>query len=486
MSRLDAITNREFDVLIIGAGIYGATLAYHAASAGLSVALIDKGDYGSGASANSLKILHGGIRYLQQADIPRMRESIRARRDAFIHLPHLTRPARFLAPVGKGLKRSSLAYRLAGWMNDCIGMDRNFGPSRSHHLGRTEVWNKKAIMRHCPALQAYDGALCWGDGFIENTERYTMAYILSAISGGCTALNYIKAIELLRHEGRVTGVAVADADNSETGEIRARLVVNTSGLWQTSLQLSDREPAQAVEWLRAWNIVVRKKWFGDYGVGLDGTINGTRRNFFFAPWGHHTLIGTVYDAIDPARDSLTLTRADILRFIHDINLIYPDAKLSLEDVTFAHAGIQPGMAGMPQEPARRSLEIKRWDAHLVAVQGVKYTTASMQSRALCKEITRFLGKGKCARPLLLPVGGAFSAATLEDLVRMAIVDEQARHLDDIILRRASIGTTGYPDEALIQRICNLAGPLWGYSATSMERERERLKQSYRQLGLNCP
>ncbi len=181
MNRLGLLTSTAWDVLVIGGGIYGATIADATARAGWRTALVEQNDYGAAASANSLKILHGGLRYMQQADLRRMRDSIRARSDGLRSFPHLTRPALFLAPTGKGLKRSALAYHIAARINDLVSFDRNRNMPHTHRLPRTRVLSKKEWARLLPDSNlAPRSALQWPDGFIENTERYTLEYILRA------------------------------------------------------------------------------------------------------------------------------------------------------------------------------------------------------------------------------------------------------------------------------------------------------------------
>ena len=209
LRRWSAAADTTFDVLVVGGGIHGATVACRAAQAGLSVALMEKGDYGEAASANSLKILHGGLRYLQQLDIRRVRESIAARRDGLASLPHLARPAHFIAPTGKGLKRSAAAYHVAALLNDLFAYDRNRGLLSSHHLPPTRVVGPRELAGLLPSgsLPARH-ALSWSDGWIENTERYTLAYVMSARAAGAAVFNQARAVEWMQSGGLVTGARV--------------------------------------------------------------------------------------------------------------------------------------------------------------------------------------------------------------------------------------------------------------------------------------
>lgn len=484
MARIDALADRQFDLLIIGAGIYGATLAYYAASAGLSVALIDKGDYGSGASANSLKILHGGLRYLQSLDLIRMRQSIRARRDAFINLPHLTRPATFVVPVGTSLTRSAAAYRVATGLNDVISFDRNRGVPASHYTPRGTVWSRNKLAHECPALKNYGGALVWSDGMIENTERYTLAYVLGAAGLGAVTMNYVKATGLLRSGERIIGARVKDVDEADEGEVKAALTINTAGLWMDELCPEKTMRPGPRGWLRAWNIIAKKQWFGPYGVGLDGPVKVAatgeikRRNFFFAPWRGHTMIGTVYDPVDPARDQVGLASSDLERFTGEINQLFPAAELCPDDITYAHVGIQPAhekSSGVfTAEPANRMSFIDRRQLGYLAVQGVKFTTAAVHMRELTLSLLDHLGKpgqpdqGENLYRTPLP-----DDTPLDLLVKQAVEHEQARHLDDILLRRTGIGSAGRPDSSVIERIGSYGAEKMGWDNNKASKEKHR-------------
>jgi glycerol-3-phosphate dehydrogenase len=375
------LDSNVFDVLIVGAGIYGATLASAAARAGLSVALIDKGDYGEGASANSLKILHGGLRYLQSMNLPRMRESIWARRDGFRQLPHLVRPVPFIAPVGDKITRSRAAYKVAGFLNDLISFDRNDGLPPSHHIPRTRTISGDELKRLVPALAAHrKGALLWHDGLIDDTEQYTLSYVHSARDAGACIANYIKAEGLIIKDCRVTGVKAREAKGGEPFEIRAKITVNTTSAWRHDWTGLPESAQRKQNWVRAINVVTSRNWFGEYGVGLD---NGSR-NLFFAPWRGGTMIGTMYDPFQPPADNCRVSEGDLSRFVDEINAVYPDANFKPEDISLVHAGILPAKPTRNDQPSAecedRTFIWPRGEKGNLpgyfVVQGVKYTTAA--------------------------------------------------------------------------------------------------------------
>jgi glycerol-3-phosphate dehydrogenase len=388
MSRVTNLAPQSLDLLIIGAGIYGATLAAATAEAGYRVALIDKGDLGAGASANSLKILHGGLRYLQTLDIRRMRESIVARRDGLREQPEVTRSAPFLVPTGAGFKRSATAYRVAGWLNDLISFDRNQGVPASHAIPPVQVWNRQQLAAQCPVLGArFSGAMQWNDGLVDDTDQFLMTYIERAQAAGAIVQSHLRATGLLRSGERIVGARIRDEHNGEEGEVRAALTLHTAGTWVRELWPEAAFPPAAGAWVKAYNLIVRRNWFGDFGVGLEGMVNDPaydapmKRNFFFAPWRGRTMIGTVYTPVVPSDEAIQLSGAEIEAFVRDINQIFPEAQLSLADVEDTHVGILPArrnrQGAVLPEPSGTTRIYNRLAHGYLAIQGVKYTTASV-------------------------------------------------------------------------------------------------------------
>lgn len=533
------------DLLVIGGGLYGATLACRAARAGWKVALIEQGDFGGAASANSLKILHGGLRYLQHVDFPRMRESITSRREGFRALPYLTRPARFYAATAPGFKRSVAAYQIAAQLNDLISFDRNVGVPASHHLPPTEVVSAKEIAAMWPGVVWPGGhALAWSDGLIENTERYTLAYVMSARAAGAVTLNYARVTELLMVERRVTGAAVTDGLTGETSVWNARLTVVTAGAQTPELLPPSSLTRAHIARVRAYNLVVRRRWFGDGGVGLDGTVDGIRRHFFFAPWGEGTLIGTMYKPWEPREGECRLSGAEIADFVRAINKVYPAARLSVSDVAFTHVGIVPGKTSrsgaLRPEPSGKTsvLDYRKITGHegLLAILGVKYTTADYWAGVLVDLAAQRLDKPRVMPENNEPLYGAEETISSEDvwrkaddvawsmpdtmaawlarnfgaqaipvihlsranprlrepvpgsvIPRAAVVhatgEEMAVRLSDVVLRRTDLGAMGYPGDEAVDVVATLMADQLGWNAQRRDEEVHLLRAVYQKLGL---
>ncbi len=510
MSRAVELANRIFVVLVVGAVIYGATLACAAARAGLSVAIIDKGDYGEGASANSLKILHGGLRYLQSMNVSRMRQSIWSRRDGFRQLPHLAHPAPFLAPIESKISRSRAAYKIAACINDLISHDRNDGMPPTHHIPRTRVINGDELKQLIPELaQCRRGALLWYDGLIENTERYTLAYVFSARDAGASIANYTKANGLRFKNGRACGVRAYSVEQDRAFDIEAKITVNTASAWRHDWTGLPPDAKHRQDWVRAINVVTPRRWFGDHGVGLS---NGSR-NLFFAPWRGGTMIGTMYDPFTLPADNCRVSPEDLSRLVDEVNIVYPEAGFTANDITLVHAGVLPARplrSGKPSDTCEDRTFI--WPGGengktpgYYVLQGVKYTTAAFWADKVTGMIATELGASKApqvnvslysapngdearltARPWLTPESTAWLLANYGSAVTSvlryadenpawqapihgtlipaaclvhAVKEEDARQPNDFILRRTDLGTARGPSHETVDAITQLMNDL---------------------------
>ena len=231
LARLGGESSRHgeerFDVLVVGAGVYGAWVALDAAQRGLKVALVDRGDFGAATSANSQRILHGGFRYLQHADFKRMRESIRERSTVMRRMPHLVEPQGFLVPTTpRGVQRKTL-MRIALKMNDWVSHDRNRGLPASKQLGAGQILSKAACLTRAPGLDPDDvtGGAVFYDGQIVNSERLVLSVVQSAAAAGATVANHVNVDGFIRDgDARVLGVHATDVLTGNPLEIRSALI----------------------------------------------------------------------------------------------------------------------------------------------------------------------------------------------------------------------------------------------------------------------
>ena len=392
---LSRLASEQYDILIVGAGIYGACAAWDAALRGLKVAIVDKGDFGSATSQNSLKIIHGGLRYLQQADVIRMRESIRERRILMKIAPQFVHPLPCIMPTYGHFTKGREALFVGLLINDIIGFDRNRLEDPEKHLPRGGTISKKKIRELLPGIsqKGLTGGAIWHDCQTHNSERLLLSFLLAAAGKGARAANYVEAAGFLTRGRRVVGIEALDRLSGEKREFRARVVLNTTGPWVRNL-LGHLETGPLGSPLRlssAINLVTRS-FIGDYATGIpnraglikeDAFVRKGSRLYFIAPWRNVSLVGTAYAAYEGDPDSYRVTEKEITDLIAEINLAYPAAKLTRGDVKAVHGGLLP-MDGV----SRRTGEVilskhyrlidhrtdDGWDG-LISVVGVKYTTA---------------------------------------------------------------------------------------------------------------
>ena len=390
---LAALSNQSFDVLVIGGGIQGSAIAQEATLRGLSVALVEQADFASGTSANSLKVIHGGLRYLQTADFRRMRQSIRARQTLMRIAPHLVHPMPVLVPTyGHGTKgREALSAALK--MNDVISGDRNFPfKDRQKHIPPGKILSKQACLAQLPDLptKGLTGAAYFHDAQVYNSEQLVLAFLQSAAQGGAQVANYVRVVNFRVQHGRVVGAIAQDQLTGNSFDIQASTIVNASGPWVNQLIATAKgktaPPPQALA--KAMNLVVRPL-FGpqqDCAVGITGRAPGSRL-FFIAPWRGKSMIGTWYGLDTEGVKPPAATEGEITDFLKDINQAYPTFNLTSDDVEWVHSGLLPS-DGVCQKTGEMKLtkhfEMKdhRRDGFkgLLSVSAVKYTTAGDVAR----------------------------------------------------------------------------------------------------------
>lgn len=406
--QLTKLSAKEFDLIIIGGGIYGAWAAWDAALRGLSVALIEKGDFGSGTSSNSMKIIHGGLRYLQHLDFRRMRQSIRERRVLLRIAPHLVHPLPCLMPTyGHGLKgREVMAFALL--LNDLISYDRNRLRDAQKHIPRGRTMNGADLLQLIPDLPAdgLTGGAMWYDAQVYNSERLLLALLHGAAQKGANMANYAKVIDFMRKEYRIAGVKIRDMQSGQTFLIRGKMVLNTAGPWVNKILglVADKTTWQPVPLARGINLVIRRQLVPTYGVGIPSTrryrdagavIDKGTRLLFLTPWRQYSILGTVYLPHHGDEDACRATNEDIRALLEDFNHAWPARAISYDEIGVVHCGLLPARPAdasngdVVAEKHYRLIDHGKRDGvqGLISVVGVKYTTAR---DVACKAIDRVL------------------------------------------------------------------------------------------------
>jgi glycerol-3-phosphate dehydrogenase len=407
------LTHDTYDVIVVGGGIQGACLAWEAVLRGLSVALVEKCDFGGATSANTLKIIHGGLRYLQHGHLGRIRASIRERRTLMRIAPHLVSPLPILIPTyGHGV-RGKAVWALALSLYDLIGVDRNRGLGPDKRLPRGRVLSRREFGRLVPGLErpGLTGGALFHDAQAYNPERLLLAFLQSAAKAGARLANYAEVVGFIQRPGRVAGVEVLDRLTGERFEIRSRTVINATGPWAERVLGLCRGggPTIGVSFAKAINLVTRSLGL-ELAVGFPppvhdhargASIGGARRLLFVTPWRGRSLVGTAYHPFQGDPGEVGVTGAEVQRVVEDIKRRYPAAELSPDDVASVHRGLVPTLGSAGARGDLRLATGERIVDHgrdglrgLVSVVGVKYTTA----RLVAERVIDHLFRGQARRP----------------------------------------------------------------------------------------
>lgn len=440
---LSQLQGRKFDVLVVGGGIYGVCTAWDAALRGLSVALVEKGDFGSATSSNSLKIIHGGLRYLQHADFKRVRESTAERRTLMRIAPHLVHPMPCLMPTyGHALKGKEV-MAVALLLNDLVCFDRNGLSDPQKHIPRGRVISKKECMALIPGIneQALSGGALWYDCQLYNSERMLISILRSASNEGAVVANYVEMLRFVKSGNRVLGVVAKDNLTGDKLEIQAQVVVNNCGPWAGEVMklVNGRSRQPKVKLSAAMNLVLNRQIFPKHAVGIwststfkdsDALVSKGSRLFFISPWRNRSLIGTTHVSYDGPPGEFRIREQDIQDFIEDVNEAYPPAKIKREDVSFFYGGLLP--ADDVEDKTgdvrlRKSYQIIDHAAEngiegLVSVIGVKYTTARDVAQRTVDHLSRKLNRSlpKCATDCTPIFGGHI------DRFELFLADEKSK------------------------------------------------------------
>ncbi|MEW2359270.1 glycerol-3-phosphate dehydrogenase/oxidase [Spirillospora sp. NPDC029432] len=369
---LARLAGTEFDVLVVGGGIVGAGAALDATSRGLSVALVEARDWAAGTSSRSSKLVHGGLRYLEQRDFGLVREALRERALLLTRLaPHLVRPVPFLYPLRHRLWER--AYVGAG-----VTLYDTMGGARA--MPRHRQLTRGAALREAPGLRrgALVGAVQYYDAQVDDA-RYTMTVARTAADYGATVTTRTEVTGFLREGERVTGAAVRDAESGVEIAVRARRVVNATGVWTDGAgRMAGTRTAFSVRASKGVHLLVRRD-----RIALNtGIISRTDKSVLFViPWGRHWIIGTTDTPWEHGPDGPSADAADVDYLLDQANALLR-IPLTRDDVEGVYAGLRPLLSGEADDTTRLSREhtVAEPVPGLVVVTGGKFTTYRVMAR----------------------------------------------------------------------------------------------------------
>jgi glycerol-3-phosphate dehydrogenase len=515
-----ALANRELDLLVVGAGIVGAGTALDAVTRGLDVGLVDVRDFGAGTSSRSSKLIHGGLRYLEMLDFRLVREALTERSLLLTELaPHLVRPVPFLYPLTKHWERPYVGAGIALYDTLAAAAPGRTGVPRHRHL------TKRQALRSAPALKAdaLVGAVQYWDAQVDDA-RYVVNLVRTAAAYGAHCASRVRVIGFLREGERVVGAKVRDTESGLEWKVRAKQVVNATGVWTDDTQAMIGERGQFhVRASKGVHLVVPR----DRIHSSTGIITRTATSvLFIIPWKRHWIVGTTDTdwALDKAHPAAS--RGDIDYLLAEANK-WLTTPLQRADVQGVYAGLRPLLSGESENTSALSREhvVAHPVPGLVVVAGGKYTTYRVMARDAVdaavhaldervppscteripllgaagyqaawnsrdriataaglhvarvehllrrygSEVDKVLALADADASLAEPIGGADEHLRAE--VVYAVLYEGARHLDDIMTRRTRISVETF-DRGLgaAEECAALMAPALGWTPEQTEVE----------------
>ena len=354
------ISSRNFDLVVVGAGVNGCGVARDAALRGLRVLLLDKGDIAAGTTAASTRLIHGGLRYLEHGEVGLVRESLRERETLLRRIaPHLVRPLPMLVPVYAGRRRGRVRLRAGMLTYDLLSSSKSLPPHRM--LDATEA------LRHAPGLEpeGLRGAALFYDAQVEYAERLAFENALDARALGAAVVTYARVERLLVEDGAARGVVFKDLPGGATHEARASVVLNAAGPWVDEvLEGSPAKSEKLIGGTKGSHLVVRA-FEGAPRAAVYAEAFADGRPFFVIPWDDKLLIGTTDERYAGNLERVEADESEIEYLLRETNRVLPAARLARADVLYTYSGVRP----LPRVAEGRESGITR--RHFIKPSGVR-------------------------------------------------------------------------------------------------------------------
>ena len=333
-------STKEFDIIVIGAGINGAGIARDAAMRGLEVLLLDKGDIGGGTSSWSTRLIHGGLRYLEHGEFGLVRESLRERETLFRISPHLVRPLALLIPMYKRARRGRWMVRAGMFVYDVLSFDKTLPPH--------QMLSPAQALQRAPGLDPTGlvGAALYYDAQAEFAERLVLENALSAIEHGAKVITYARVDKFIVEGEALRGVEFMDQLKGKSQVARAKLVVNAAGPWVDEvlgidqLEKDGASSQRLIGGTKGSHIIVAP-FSGAPAGALYIEAETDHRPFFIIPWNRNYLIGTTDIRFEGDLDHVQIDDKEIDYLLRETNRLIPMANLARRQILYTYSGIRP-------------------------------------------------------------------------------------------------------------------------------------------------
>ena len=427
----------RFDILVIGGGINGCAIARDAALRGAKVALIEKNDFASGASGKTTKLIHGGIRYLEQFNFKLVYEALHERQVLLKTAPQLVHPLEFIIPVYKDDPRSLLKMKTGVTIYDWMaGKDK----LRCH---RSLKKNELISLEHNIDPVNLRGGVIYCDAQMDDV-RLCLDNAISAYEAGCCIANKVEAAGFIKEKERITGIQAQDLLTGEKLLISASIVVNATGAWSNYTIRMDEPKARAITRSTKGVHIIYRKLPHERAILLSN--HKDKRIFFVIPWRNFTLIGTTDTDFFGSADEVYACADEVEYLLDETRRIFPDENIGKKGIITTYASLRP-LVNTERTPAwqvSREHLIKESSAGLISVVGGKYTTYRLLAEQVVDLVlTKFAGRHfkKCITASVGPSLLQQQRADFHDSVEEAVKDEMANNLIDLLARRLQLSVT---------------------------------------------
>ncbi len=527
---------KEFDLIVVGGGITGATVAYEAASRGLSVAMIEKSDFGSATSAGTSRMIHGGLRYLSTYEFGLVRESLKERRVLTNIAPNFIHPASFLISVYKKDKTPNFMLKIGMLLYELFSFDKNRLWDKSKKMPHHKTVSSEKIEELFPNALKEDliGGQMFYDCSSHSPERFTLSFVKSAVAHGASVANYTKVEDFITEENAkekiVKGVRVVDEISGKRYDVNGKLVINCAGPWADLLLDKVKKKSNNQELRRSEGIHFVTKKLIDKHIFSGSTPLG--KHYFLVPYRNHTLIGTTDKEFIGNPDDYKVSKKAIVELLDDVNNSFGEKeKIKYEDILYTYGGLRPLVEDQTEDvyDSSRKYEItgekKNGIEGLITVEGGKFTTSRMLAEKAIDKALKILKSGKkksisentylyaCDienfgefvsekqkkynqfRPeqieyLAKSYGTEIDTVLSNSIdnkgltealnadgenlaqVQFAIRNEMAVTLSDIMLRRTGLGLLGHPGKEIMTKIAKLAAKELNWDDKKLAKEIE--------------
>lgn len=455
--KLRTLDREALDIVIVGGGIYGAMLLLYAASYGLKAVLFERGDFGGETSFNSLRILHGGLRYLQSLDLARSRESIREQGWFMRQFPELVCKLPCLLPLYKQGLRRPIFMRIAFTLDRMLAYDRNTGLPLERHLPAARIISPSETVTRFPkvARDGLAGGALWHDAAIPDSQRLVIEALNWAQVQGGIALNYMDVTDVSVDDATVRGITVQDRESGERHEFTTRVVVNATGPWCESLaEKFDPAYERTTYPSVAWNVLFDRQALSECALGVALPDPGSQV-YFLHPWKGRLLAGTGHGAM-PDNTTHRVGSPHLDGMIADLNRAIPGLALTRDEIQRVMGGLlpvdKPASTHLSKRPIIHDHGARGGPQGLVSVAGVKLGASRVVAQGAMRAIVRrYFGRNINRAPALCDrpePGHGWNRSALgpdagiDDNWRAQLLElikrEKVVHLDDLVLRRTTL------------------------------------------------